>query len=78
MGAEDNLRWSDENTELLNQVFIDVEVRDITKLSGYPRSNVKTRLKQSHYNGSNSLISFRDCPKKVLDKLRYLRKTQPR
>ena len=24
-------------------------VRDITKLSGYPRSNVKTRLAQSNY-----------------------------
>ena len=24
-------------------------VRDITKLSGYPRSNVKTRLEQSNY-----------------------------
>ena len=25
------------------------DVRDITKLSGYPRSNVKTRLEQSNY-----------------------------
>ena len=25
------------------------EVRDITKLSGYPPSNVKTRLEQSNY-----------------------------
>ena len=24
-------------------------MRDITKLSGYPRSNVKTRLEQSNY-----------------------------
>ena len=26
-----------------------LEVRDITKLSGYPPSNVKTRLEQSNY-----------------------------
>ena len=26
-----------------------VSVRDITKISGYPRSNVKTRLEQSNY-----------------------------
>ena len=63
--AEDNLRWSDENTELLNKMFSDVE--DITM------DVVKTKL-----NASDScLISFRHCPKKVLDKLRYLRKTQP-
>ena len=51
-------------TEVLNQVFSDIE--DITM------DVVKTIL-----NASDSLISFRDCPKKVLDKLRYLRKTQP-
>ena len=28
---------------------VDEDVRDITKLSGYPHSNVKTRLEQSNY-----------------------------
>ena len=32
----------------LNKIITNLTVRDITKLSGYPRSNVKTRLEQSN------------------------------
>ena len=32
----------------INYTTVCGEVRDITKLSGYPRSNVKTRLEQSN------------------------------
>ena len=32
-----------------NTPLVPLSVRDIKKLSGYPRTNVKTRLKQSNY-----------------------------
>ena len=35
--------------EFKDNFILAYSVRDITKLSGYPRSNVKTRLEQSNY-----------------------------
>ena len=47
-------------------------MRDITKLSGYPRSNVKTRLEQSNYYSASGRFPLQNAMSEGYYKTKWL------